>query len=73
MSSPIIYEAEELSYESSITFPRIVAVRDRYQDISWAAYKVQYFFGGCFYEEEFSTESEAVSYYEDILKESQES
>lgn len=69
MKEPEIFEANELRYETIIAFPRIVAEKHRYQDIEMIVYKVQYFYGGYYYEKATYDKNEAISELQKLCKE----
>ena len=69
MQEPIMYEANELKYETNITFPRIVIDRYRYQDIEMVIYVLQYFFGGKYNESRTYDKDEIIKKYYKVCNE----
>lgn len=69
MKEPEIFEANELKYETVIVFPRIVADKHKYQDIEMIVYKVQYFYGGYYYEKATYDKDEAIKELQKLCKE----
>ena len=64
----IIYDEGDLGYETLINFPRIIAKKDFYQDLTWNVYILQYFFNGSFYENMFSDQEKAEKAYQELLQ-----
>ena len=64
----IIYDEGDLGYETLIDFPRIIAKKDFYQDLTWNVYILQYFFNGSFYENRFSDQEKAEKAYQELLQ-----
>ena len=66
-----IVEANNLKYETCISFPRIVVDKYKYQDIEMTVYKIQHFYDGCFYEKTTYDRDEAIKELEKLNNEYQ--
>ena len=66
-----IIEADTLKYETIINFPRIVADKYKYQDIEMIVYRIQSFYGGCYYEKTTYDKDVAISKLEKLNNEYQ--
>ena len=62
----ILIDENDLGYESEVSFPRIIKTSQRYQDISWNEYEVQYMFGGDLYKFVFKDKEKAIEKYNKI-------
>lgn len=62
----IINEDSLVGYEFEVSFPRIIKSLQRYQDITWYEYEVQYMFGGNFYKISFKDRDKAIERYNNI-------
>lgn len=64
--NPLIIDENNLGYEVEVSFPRIVRNSQRYQDITWYEYEVQYMFSGNLYKFVFKDKEKAIEKYNKI-------
>lgn len=64
--NPLIIDENNLGYEVEVSFPRIVRNSQRYQDITWYEYEVQYMFSGDLYKFVFKDKEKAIEKYNKI-------
>lgn len=64
--NPLIIDENNLGYEVEVSFPRIVRNSQRYQDITWYEYEVQYMFSGNLYKFVFKDKEKAIKKYNKI-------
>lgn len=64
--NPLMIDENTLGYEVEVSFPRIVRNSQRYQDITWYEYEVQYMFSGNLYKFVFKDKEKAIEKYNKI-------